>query len=188
MRYTIYMVIGIDVSQSVYTGTGVGKYVREMTKALVQQAPEHTYVLFGSSLRQQQALIAFGNEVKAYAKNVYVKIFPLPPTILDILWNKLHILPIHWFIGHVDVFWSSDWTQPPLGNTTIGLTTIHDVSFLRFPESFHKTIVAVQRRRLARAKKECRLFLCDSEATKQDVKRLLHISDNQLVVIYPGYR
>ena len=30
------------------------------------------------------------------------------------------------------------------------MTTIHDVSFLRFPESFAKKIIAVQHRRLAR--------------------------------------
>lgn len=177
------MRIGIDISQIAHEGTGVATYVRNMVSELVRQDRANTYVLFAASLRKQQV---FREYVKTLACPVRLVVVPIAPTILDILWNILHIIPVEWFIGSVDVFWSSDWTQPPLARAT-GVTTIHDLTVLRFPESFANIIVAVQKRRLARATKVCHAFLCDSEATKQDVMKFLHIKESSLRVVYPGF-
>lgn len=178
------MRIGIDISQIVHSGTGVGVYVRNMVEKIVREDTKNEYILFGASLRRQHELISFIKKLNAH--NVKGVIIPIPPSILDILWNTLHIYPVTWFTGPLDVFWSSDWTQPPLDGAH-GITTIHDVSFLRFPESFAQKIVDVQKRRLYWAAKTCKLFLCDSEATKQDVKKFLSIPEDKLRVVYPGF-
>lgn len=180
------MNIGIDISQSVYEGTGVGRYVREMVKHIVRISPKNTYVLFGSSFRHQDTLRLFCKEIVKINPSVKTVIIPFPPTILDIVWNIFHFFPITWFTGSLDLFWSSDWTQPPLGNAK-GITTIHDVSFLRYPESFPKKIIQVQKRRLNRVKKICQTILCDSQATKNDVIHYLNIPEKKLYVVYPGY-
>ena len=180
------MKIGIDISQIVYENTGVSRYVREMVKHIIRIDSKHSYVLFGSSLRQRNVLENFYDEIQKINPSVKTVILPLPPTILDILWNRLHVIPITWLTGPLDMFWSSDWTQPPLGKAK-GITTIHDLSFLRFPDSFNNKILSVQKRRLNWAKRECQHFLCDSEATKQDVKNLLNIDSSRLSVVYPGY-
>lgn len=179
------MRIGIDISQIVYEGTGVGSYVRKIVAALLAIDKTNDYILFGSSLRQRQKLIDFYRSVRN--PRVTLRIILIPPSILDVLWNTLHILPIEALIGPVDVFWSSDWTQPPLKNAR-GITTIHDLTVIRYPESFGKTnIVDVQKRRLLWAKKECRHFLCDSDTTKKDITELLGISQEKCTVVYPGY-
>jgi len=180
------MNIGIDISQVVYEGTGVGRYVREMVKHLVRIDSNNTYVLFGSSLRQQDALRLFCNEIKIINPSVKTVIIPFPPTMLDVLWNIFHIFPITWFTGPLDLFWSSDWTQPPLGKAS-GMTTIHDVSFLKFPNSFPQKIIQVQKRRLHQVKKACQIILCDSKTTKDDVEKYLNIPEEKLIVVYPGY-
>lgn len=179
------MKIGIDVSQVVYEGTGVGRYVQELIPAVIRLFPDDQFVLFGSSLRQQQKLREFMIRTEKKYSNVSSLIVPLPLSLLDILWNKFHILPITWFTGPLDIFWSSDWTQPPLGHVK-GITTIHDVSFFRYPESFHKKIVEVHKRRLYWAQKECSHFLCDSEVTKKDVGVYAHIQAGRCSVVYPG--
>jgi len=179
------MKIGIDISQVVYEGTGVGRYVRELIPSLIQLAPNDEFILFGSSLRQKLKLREFMDQIRKKYSNVRTVLISLPPSVLDVLWNKLHILPITWIIGSIDVFWSSDWTQPPLGKAK-GITTIHDLSFLRYPESFHSKIVEVHKRRLNQVKKECVRYLCDSEATKADVIRYCHFPANKCVVVYPG--
>ncbi len=194
------MKIGIDISQIVHEGTGVGQYVRELVKALVRTDGTHEYVLFGASLRKRhifyeyvslltrdsrnQSSLDSGN--RPLSKRVKLVMIPIPPTILEFLWNRLHIVPIEWFVGSVDVFWSSDWTQPPLAQAK-GITTVHDVSFLRFPKTFAKMIIDVQKRRLALVKQECQAILCDSEATKKDVVELLHLPESKLHVVYPGF-
>lgn len=180
------MRIGIDVSQIVYEGTGVGRYVRELVKALIYADSVNSYILFGSSARQQTKLRAFYAEITAIRPTVKCISFTLPPSFFAFIWNNLHIIPITWFTGPLDIFWSSDWTQPPLGGV-YGITTIHDVSFLRYPQHFDKTILSVQRKRLYWAKRECSHFFCDSQATQNDVEQLLEIPVSRFSVIYPGY-
>ncbi len=180
------MRVGIDISQAVYEGTGVGRYVRELVPRVIAASPEHSFVLFAGCLRRKRSIEEFVRPIVKTSKRVTVKIVPIPPKLLHILWNILHIVPVHWFTGHVDVFWSSDWTQPPLERNTVGMTTIHDVSFLHFPESFPKEILMVQRRRILRAIGACSLFLCDSEATKNDVAHYIGIKESKLLVVYPG--
>ncbi len=180
------MRIGIDISQIVYEGTGVGRYVQEIVKALLTLDRNNDYVLFGASLRRQPIFRKYFKEINKTSTNVKLVVVPIPPTILDLIWNKLRIIPVEWFTGPVDVFWSSDWTQPPLIKAK-GVTTIHDVSFLKFPESFADKIVRVQKRRLAAAARNCQMFLCDSDATRRDAEKLLGINENQLKVVYPGF-
>ena len=180
------MRIGIDISQIVHEGTGVGAYVKNLLRALLEADQKNEYVLFGASLRKLSTFAQYFNEVRVLNPRVRLVTVPLPPTILELLWNVLHIVPVEWFIGDVDVFWSSDWTQPPLHRAK-GITTVHDVSFLRYPETFTQTIIDVQNRRLAWVKRECKTVFCDSEATKRDVMDLVGIGQNKLHVVYPGF-
>src|SRR5258706_14313484 len=104
------MKIGIDISQIAYEGTGVGNLTKKLVEHLVEIDKQNEYILFYSSLRRN--LKSHISHFKS-RQNVTIKTFKFPPTILDFLWNRLHILPIEWLIGDVDVFLSSDWTQPP---------------------------------------------------------------------------
>lgn len=179
------MRIGIDISQIVHEGTGVARYVRELVRALLTLDATNEYVLFGSSLRKQHVFKDYFDSLGALTKKTRLVTLPFSPTILEFLWNQLGVIPIEYFVGDIDVFWSSDWMQPPLARAR-GITTVHDVSFLRFPESFDKKIIDVQMRRLARAKKLCSAFLCDSQASKKDTLELLNIPNSKLHVVYPG--
>lgn len=179
------MTIGIDISQIVYEGTGVGRYVRNLVRETVSKGQKHSFVLFGTSFRKREVLDAFVSHVKRDRTNVRSVILPLPPVFMDFLWNILHIVPVEWFTGKLDVFWSSDWTQPPLVHAR-GVTTIHDLTVYRFPESFDSRIVDVHKRKLARSKRECRMFFCDSEATKRDAENIVGIPVGKLKVVYPG--
>ncbi|OGG34489.1 hypothetical protein A2363_04795 [Candidatus Gottesmanbacteria bacterium RIFOXYB1_FULL_47_11] len=177
------MRIGIDISQIVYEGTGVGTYVRRMVEALLAIDTKNTYILFGASLRRRGVFEEFFATLpRARARLVTV---PIPPTILDLMWNRFHTTPIEKFTGPLDVFWSSDWTQPPLARAK-GMTTIHDMIALKFPGETDKGIVATHKRRLAWVKKECAMILCDSQSTKKDVMELLNIPGEKLRVVYPG--
>lgn len=179
------MRIGIDISQIVYEGTGVARYVRALVAALVSLDTANEYVLFGASLRRHHVFREFADSLNA--PNVSLKTFPIPPTVLDIMWNVLHIVPIEWLTGPLDMFWSSDWTQPPLVRAR-GVTTIHDVSPIKFPKEHAANIVAVHKRRLYWAIRECAAFFCDSKATRDDMTRLFHLPSSALHVVYPGFR
>jgi glycosyltransferase involved in cell wall biosynthesis len=177
------MRIGIDISQIVHEGTGVGTYVRCMVRSLLKIDKKNEYVLFGASLRRRKIFQSFYATLpRARVRLVTV---PIPPIVLDMLWNRLHMTPIEKFTGPLDIFWSSDWTQPPLSRAK-GVTTIHDLTTMRFPNEMDVRIVATHTRRLGWVKKECRAIFCDSESTKKDIAELLHIPGTRLHVIYPG--
>ena len=159
------MKVGIDISQIVYEGTGVGNYTKNLIEWLPKVDPRNNYIFFGSSLRRRQ---------KGF--------WPIPPTLLDILWNRLHIFPVENFIGKIDVFHSSDWTQPPTKAKKV--TTIHDLVVYKYPESLHPQIVTVQRRRLELVKKECDLIIAISQNTKKDIIEILKIPEEKIRVIY----
>jgi len=189
------MKIGIDISQIVFERTGVANYVRNLVENLVKIDKENEYVLFFSSLRRKLPSF-FINELTN--SRVKIREFKFPPTLLDFLWNRLHIFPIEWFIGGVDVFLSSDWVQPPTVKAK-KVTVIHDLIALKYPEETHPrtefrlknliispNIVEIQKRRLKWVKKECDLIICDSEATKKDAMEILGIEEGKLRVVYRG--
>src|SRR5574341_726113 len=131
------MRIGIDVSQIVY-GTGVSVYTQNLVRELLRIDDQNEYLLFGGSLRQLGDL---KSKLKEF--NVVKKIFPLPPTALDLLWNRLHILPIESLVGKLDAYHSSDWTQAP--STAFKVTTVHDLVPVKYPHESHPRIVAAHR-------------------------------------------
>ncbi|MGA2911296.1 MAG: glycosyltransferase [Candidatus Levyibacteriota bacterium] len=190
------MKIGIDISQLAYPETGVANYLQNLVQNLIEIDKKNEYILFFSSLRGK---LKTENLKLKSSLNVQIKTFRIPPTILDILWNKLHILPIESLIGDVDIFITSDWTEPPAKKAK-KVTILYDLIVYKYPgESHHQTsfnplkliispnIVDVQKRKLKWVKKESQRIFCISEATKKNAEEILGIPQNKLAVIYPGF-
>ena len=167
------MKIGIDVSQVAYPGTGSAIYTKNLVSNLLKIDNNNSYKLFAGSWRRGAAI-----------RNIFpqTRLWPLPPTALDLLWNRLGILNVENLIGPVDVFHSSDWTQAPTKAAKV--TTIHDLVVYKYPETLHPQIVSVHKRRLARVKKECDVIIAVSQNTKKDIVEILGISENKIKVVY----
>jgi len=174
------MKIGIDVSQVAYEGTGVANLLRKLVEHLLKVDRLNEYVLFYSSLRKD--IKNQISNIKNTNKNVKIKTFRLPPTFLDFIWNRLHILPIEWFIGDVDVFITSDWTEPPTRHAKKA-TILYDLIVYKYPNETDKKIVETQKRKLDWVKKESKIIFCISEATKRDAMEILGIEENRLRVL-----
>src|SRR5687767_3901052 len=114
------MKIGIDISQIIYE-TGVSVYTQNLVTNLLKIDNENEYVLFGGSFRR---LDDIKKMVANFQGRVISKIFPFPPVLADLIWNRFHTFPIEKLVGKIDVFHSSDWAQPP--TSAFNVTTIHD--------------------------------------------------------------
>lgn len=176
------MIIGVDVSQLVYENTGVANYLQNLIQKLLEVDKENEYILFFSGLRRNFQFSIFNFQLNP---NVKIKIFKFPPTLLDLLWNRLHIMPIEWFIGDIDVFITSDWTEPPAKKAKKA-TILYDLIVHKFPQETDSKIVKTQRKKLEWVKKESSLVFCISQATKKDAQEILKIPENKLKVIRPG--
>jgi len=181
-----FMRIAIDISQSVYEGTGVANYVRNLVAELIDQDTDNEYILFGISFGRRKDLLHIARLIQKNNPRVLITIIPLPIRVFEILWNIFHIVPIEYFVGNIDVYFSSDWIQAPTRNAK-KITTIHDLSVFLYPDHYDERIMSVHKRRLDHVAAECDAILCDSKATKDDCKSLLHIQDSRLFVVYPGF-
>ncbi len=175
------MRIGIDISQMAYERTGVAHYLRNLVENLLKIDKENEYILFFSSLRKSIKYQVLSIKYN----NVRLKTFRLPPTLLDFLWNRLHVFPIEWFVGDVDLFITSDWTEPPAKKATKA-TILYDLIVYKYPKETAKEIVATQKRKLKWVKKESGVIFCISESTKRDAMEVLGIEEKRLRVVYPG--
>lgn len=190
------MKIGIDVSQLAYRRTGVSEYLRHLVDHMLEIDKENQYILFFSSLRQKisdanfpglPAVRQTRNKSQNSNPNLQIKSFKIPPIVLDLLWNRLHILPIEWLIGQVDVFITSDWTEPPTHRAKKA-TILYDLIVYKYPQETDKRIVSTQKRKLEWVKKESDIIFCISESTKKDAMEILGMDEEKLHVLYPGVR
>ncbi len=177
------MRIGIDVSQLAYQNTGVANYLSDLVLKLIDTDRDNEYILFFSALRRRLP-ISFEEKVRELA-NVRLKKFSMPPAVLDVIWNRLHILPIENLLGGLDVFLTSDWAEPPVRRAK-KITIIYDLIVYKHPEETDQKIISVQKRKLAWVKKESNIVFCISESTKSDVENILGIQSSNVKVIYPG--
>lgn len=165
------MKVGFDISQTAHNG-GVATYTKNLAYQL-QKQKDLEMVYFYSSLR------------KPYIGNLKnVKSFKLPPTLFEVLFNKIRNVPIEKFLGPIDIYHSSDWVQPPTKAKKI--TTFHDVIPLKFPQWSHPKIVSVNKRRLKLVEKEVDLIIAVSETTRKDLLEISGIPEEKVVVIYEG--
>lgn len=165
------MKVGFDISQIAYDG-GVATYTKQLSRRL-DNIKELKMVYFYTSLRRKY---------KGDLKNV--KEYKIPPTLAEILFNRIRLLPIELLIGEVDIYHSSDWTQPPTKSKKV--TTYHDVIPIKFPKWSHPKIVDVHKRRLKIVEKEIDQVIAVSQTTKNDLLEVSKISEEKIVVIYEG--
>ena len=91
------MKILIDISQIVY-GTGVSVYTRNLVESLLNIDKENDYTLFGGTLRRREEIQLFFKQLNKY--DFDGRIAPIPPSLANILWNRLHVIKIENFYGN----------------------------------------------------------------------------------------
>ena len=165
------MKIAIDISQIVY-GTGVSTYTENLVKNLLKIDREDEYLLFAGTLRRKQDILRVFSQAR---------VFPIPPTLADLVWNRLHIFPVEKLIGKVDVLHTSDWAELP--SKAFKVTTVHDLYPFKFPRLVHPKILEVHKRKIAWVLKESKKVIVPSNSTKEDLVGL-GMDEKKIRVIY----
>lgn len=171
--------IGIDYTAAVRQHAGIGRYARNLIRALAEIDTEGQYSLF----------IAGGpgdDGLGAWPTNFRVRSTPLSDRWLNILWQRLRLpVPVQVVTGRLDLFHSPDFVLPPVGRTP-ALLTVHDLSFMRVPECFVPGFGSYLERAVSRAVRRARQILADSESTRRDLIELLGVEPERVTVLYPG--
>ena len=176
-------VIGIDVTAAVTQGGGIGRYTRELVRAVVAEADDLNYRLFSA---RPPAELPVPNPVP-HAPHVRFCPAPLSDRWLYRLWYRLRLpLPVQWFTGRLDLFHSPDFVLPPVRGDVPTLLTVHDLSFVHYPETFTPPLVNYLNRVVPWSVGRATHVVADSQATKDDLHAVWSVPEDKITVLYGG--
>lgn len=179
--------IGIDYTAAAWQGAGIGRYTRELVRAVLEQGGAHEYVLFfaAGGLERSGAYVEELRRLCRAHPNVSARPIPLSPRRLTQLWQRLRApLPVELFTGRLDLLHAPDFVLPPTRAKT--LLTIHDLSFLVRPETHLPSMVRYLSSAVPRSLRRADAVVADSRATRADLERLLGLAPGRARVVYPG--
>jgi glycosyltransferase involved in cell wall biosynthesis len=173
------MRIGIDYTAAVRQRAGIGRYTRNLVRALVEIDVTNHYLLFVADPGSR-------SKEEGWPPNFEVRGVPLSDRWLHILWQRMRIpIPIQLVTGKLDLFHSPDFVLPPVGSVP-ALVTVHDLSFLRVPECFVPGFAAYLHSAVSRAVRQAVHIVADSKSTRRDLVELLGVDETRITVVYPG--
>lgn len=173
--------IAIDYTPAYQQGAGIGRYVRELINALARLDKQTDYRLFVSGVKPDQL------NHHIIGQNFLWKTTPIPSKWLTRIWHRAHIsLPINRFVGDVSLYHATDFVLPPLSRNTKSVLTVHDLSFVRVPESANPKLKRYLDQVVPRSISRATYVLADSQATKDDIIALYGTSSNKIGVLLSG--
>lgn len=174
------MRVGIDYTAAVRQGAGIGRYTRNLVRALADLDAENQYTLFVAGGWGE------GDGLGAWPANFRIRPVPLSDRWVHILWQRMRLpIPVQLITGPLDLFHSPDFVLPPTGRTP-AILTVHDLSFLRVPRFFVPGFRDYLEGAVSRAVKRARHILADSESTRRDLVELMAVAPERVSVLYPG--
>lgn len=172
--------IAIDYTPAYEQGGGIGRYVRELVAALSAEDTQTHYRLFVSAAKHSTLPQAPG-------ANFAWKPTRLNPTWLARIWHRARLpIPVEVFTGQIDLYHATDFVLPPTRPNTRTLLTVHDLSFLRVPETASPNLKAYLERVVPRSVQRADLVLADSQATKDDLVSIYGTPQEKIVVLLSG--
>ncbi len=172
--------IGIDYTPAIEQGGGIGRYVRELVAALTARDAETDYRLFVSGTTRAKLPAPPG-------PNFTWRPTRLTPKWTARLWHRAQLpLPVEAFTGRVRLFHATDFTLPPTLPGTRTLLTVHDLSFVRAPETASPSLRAYLNAVVPRSVRRADHILADSQATKDDLIALYGTSPQKVTVLLSG--
>ncbi len=174
------LVIGIDFTSASRERAGIGRYARELIRALARLDHTNRYVLFVPRDAQDD-LLRYD-----WPPNFVIRRAPLTERYLAALWHRARVpLPIEVFTGAVDVLYSPDFLLPPT-RARRKLVTVHDLSYVRVPECFPAPLLNYLNHAVPPSVARADLILADAVSTQRDLVDVYRVPLERIKVLYSG--
>nr|PZN53866.1 MAG: glycosyltransferase family 1 protein [Chloroflexota bacterium] len=103
------------------------------------------------------------------------------------MWHRARLpLPVEVFTGRVALYHATDFVLPPTLPGTRTLLTVHDLSFVRVPETASPRLKAYLDVVVPRSVHRADHILADSQATKDDLVALYNTPPGKITVLLSG--
>lgn len=160
------MHIGIDARLTYYRHGGIGTYIRRLVRALEQLDTDNTYTVLHSRKARDSLVTRF-----RHAK----------------LWTPSHhrleriALSAELIRFKLDLLHSPDFI-PPLRGAPRHVITVHDLTFLHYPQFLTAESRRYYNSQINRAVRQADHILADSEATRSDIVNMLGVAPDKITV------
>lgn len=175
--------IGIDYTAAIHQTAGIGRYVRELVGALAGMQNNG----FVPQYRLFVAAAGRNFHLPPPAANFSWHPTPITERWLARFWYRLRLpLPVQTWTGPLNLFHAPDFFLPPVRRQTRTLVTVHDLSFVRLPET---TMTGMERQLNTWAPLSVQRadhVIAVSEATRQDLIELYGTPPEKISVLYHG--
>lgn len=173
--------IAIDYTAALEQGGGIGRYARELVRALATQDHQTDYRLFFAAGFHNAKLPDAPSDNFTWCSS------RLSTEWLARLWHRARLpICIERWVGEIDLLHAPDFTLPPVRRGVRTLLTVHDLSFERAPQTAAPGLRAYLGRVVPRSVARADHVLADSEATRQDLIDLYQTAPEKISVLYSG--
>lgn len=172
------LTVGFDATAAARQDAGIGRYARELLRALTRRDDEYRFRIFHAG--------GDTGRLPPLPGRFQARALPVSDRVTNAIWHRLRIpAPAQALIGRFDLFHSPDFTAPPtFGRPSI--ITVHDLAFVRHPECAYPTLRAYLDAVVPRQAQRAAHVLTVSENSRADVIEMLGVSPDRVSVAYPG--
>ncbi len=172
--------IVVDFTAAFHQGAGIGRYTRSLIQAALARDAVDRFTLLHARA-DPEARHRMERALPPHARLLQV---PLAPRWFTWLFHRWQLpLPLTALVGRWDLYHSPDFVLPRLrGGKT--MVTVHDLSFLRFPQFADPGLRRFLARAVGRSVRRADGVLADSVATRDDLVDLLGVPRERVRVVY----
>lgn len=174
------MRVCLDVQSAVGQGAGVGRYTRELARHLPGAAREGELVraFYFDFHRRGLSFAGEGLETRRCGW--------CPGWVAQQLWKRAGWPGFDWFAGAADVYHFPNFVRPPLKKGARSVVTIHDVSFLRMPETTEEKNLRWLTGQIGATARAADAIVTDSEFSAREIAECLGVEREKVFPIWLG--
>lgn len=173
------MKVGINAQKLLSKDTGVGIYTTRLIENLIIAEQEVDFVLFSSYG------IDLPREYLRDGVELILSPFPLNSNSLRIIWEQ-SVLPMRVKKCGCDIFHYPDHTASLLMGVNPTIITVHDLAFLRFPQTFDLARAIYKKMVINRSVGIANRIIAVSSFTKHEIVNLLDVDPDKVSIVYNG--
>ena len=173
------MKVCMDIQAALGQRAGVGRYVRELLFHLGAEAGADRLAAFYFDFKRTGLESSPpGVELRACRW--------LPGRFAQQAWKRTGFPPYDWLAGKADLYHFPNFIRPPLSRGRKSVVTIHDVSFLRMPETTEARNLAWLSAQIRETAARADAILTDSRFSAREIVELLRVPEAKVFPVWLG--
>ncbi len=168
----------IDIQAAIAQRAGVGRYTKSLVEHLGPLAGPDQLTLFYFDFKRRGVPFHVPNASER-------AVTWCPGRIVQKAWKTIDWPAFDWFAGSADVYHFPNFIIPPLrrGRTVV---TIHDVSFMRFPDAAEPKNLQYLNGQIRKTIERADLILTDSQFSADEMTELLNVAPDRVKAVHLG--